>query len=154
MKLHQLKQTKGSKIKSFRKGRGIGSGLGKTCGKGHKGQRARSGHMKLGFEGGQMPLYRRIPKMGFYYVKKHKNIIVNVNVLEKYFDNGDIVNIDNLKKKNIVKIKENDNNYFIKILGKGKITKKISLEVNNKKMAISKMAKEKILKAGGNIIIK
>ncbi|MBP5301512.1 MAG: 50S ribosomal protein L15 [Bacilli bacterium] len=152
--MHQLKKSKNSTKKRSIKGRGIGSGIGKTCGKGHKGQRARSGHMKLGFEGGQLPLYRRVPKFGFFHYEQNKNrnqsFIINVNVLNKKFNDGDMVNIDSLKQKKI--IKKCKFIRFIKILGKGKLEKKISIDTD--KIKISKNAENKIKNLGGAIKIK
>lgn len=145
MKLHQLTKSEGSKRKHFRKGRGIGSGLGKTCGKGHKGQRARSGHMKLGFEGGQTPLYRRLPKFGFYHFKRQNYEIINIGFLNNFLNENDIVSFNFLKEKKIIK-----KDCFVKILGKGKLEKKIDVEKDNK-IFISKKAKKKIEDKGGNI---
>lgn len=144
MFLNELKKAKNSTKKKFQKGRGIGTGNGKTCGKGHKGQRSRSGHMKLGFEGGQNPLYRRIPKFGFFNRNKKKYAIVSLNVLNKYNDDT-IINIDLLKKDGIVKPKFNS----FKILNGNKFTKKIKVSANY----ISLSAKKKIEELGGTIEI-
>jgi len=141
MALNELKKAKGSTIKSFRKGRGVGSGNGKTAGKGHKGQRSRSGHMKVGFEGGQNPLYRRLPKFGFKHYARIEYATVNVSQLEKFKD-GTLVNPALLKKEGLVK-KEYDG---VKILGSGKLTKKLTVEAHK----FSKSAKEAIEKAGGS----
>ena len=144
MFLNELKKAKNSTKKKFQKGRGIGTGNGKTCGKGHKGQRSRSGHMKLGFEGGQNPLYLRIPKFGFFDRNKKKYAIVSLNVLNKYNDDT-IINIDLLKKDGIVKPKFNS----FKILNGNKFTKKIKVSANY----ISLSAKKKIEELGGTIEI-
>lgn len=141
MDLSNLKPAEGAKQSdNFRRGRGHGSGNGKTAGKGHKGQKARSGAPRPGFEGGQMPLYRRIPKRGFKN-RNTKNIVaVNVSALEK-FDDGATVTVDALREKGIVK------NSFdgVKILGNGELTKKLNVQVN----AYSAGAKEKIEALGG-----
>jgi len=142
MALNELKKAKGSTIKSYRKGRGVASGNGKTAGKGHKGQRSRSGHMKVGFEGGQNPLYRRLPKFGFKHYARIEYATVNVSQLEK-FKEGTEVNPTLLKEEGLVK-KEFDG---VKILGSGKLTKKLSVEAHK----FSKSAKEAIEKAGGTV---
>ena len=124
----------------FRRGRGHGSGNGKTAGKGHKGQKARSGAPRIGFEGGQMPLYRRIPKRGFKN-RNHKEIVgINVSMLER-FENGDTVTAESLIEKGIVK----DTLDGVKILGNGELSKKLTVKVS----AFSESAKEKIEAAGG-----
>ena len=138
------------KKKSKRVGRGIGSGKGKTCGRGHKGQKSRSGVSIKSFEGGQMPLYRRIPKRGFNpLVDKNKTAIKNLLDIQKYLENktilpNDIINISFLKKRNLVNKKSNK----LKILGDGEINQKIQVQPDY----ISKSAKEKIEKIGGKII--
>jgi len=124
----------------FRRGRGHGSGNGKTAGKGHKGQKARSGAPRPGFEGGQMPLYRRLPKRGFTNINTKHIVGVNVSALEA-FENGEVVTVDALIEKGIVK-KAYDG---VKILGNGELTKKLTVKVN----AFSAGAKEKIEAAGG-----
>ena len=135
MKLHELSPAPGSTKKAYRVGRGAGSGNGKTAGKGHKGQKARSGGgVRPGFEGGQMPLQRRIPKRGF------NNIIVNVSDLEK-FDNDTVVTEELLVQTGLVK-KALDG---VKVLGNGELSKKLTVNVT----AFSASAKEKIEKAGG-----
>ena len=143
MDLSSLKPAEGAvQSDSFRRGRGHGSGNGKTAGKGHKGQKARSGAPRPGFEGGQMPLYRRIPKRGFT-CRNHKEIIaINVSALEK-FDNGAEVTPQSLLENGIIK-KVADG---VKILGNGDITKKLTVKVN----AVSKSAAEKIEAAGGKV---
>ena len=140
MDLSNLKPAKGSKHDSFRKGRGHGSGNGKTAGKGHKGQKARSGAPRIGFEGGQMPLYRRIPKRGFKCRNTKEIVAVNLSALE-VFDNGATVDVDALLEKGIVKHPRDG----VKILGNGELTKKLDVKVN----AYSASAKEKIEALGG-----
>ncbi|MBQ8000322.1 MAG: 50S ribosomal protein L15 [Ruminococcus sp.] len=141
MRLHDLSPVEGSKKEAKRIGRGHGSGQGKTAGKGHKGQKARAGRgMRVGFEGGQMPLQRRIPKRGFNNIFAKKIVSVNVGTLEK-FDNGTVVNVEALVAAGIVK------NSFdgVKILGNGNLTKKLTVQVS----AYSESAKAKIEAAGG-----
>lgn len=141
MKLHELSPAAGSAVKPYRKGRGTGSGNGKTAGKGHKGQNARSGGgVKPGFEGGQLPLYRRLPKRGFY--NKFATVYTEVNV-EKLngFEDGAVVDMAALLAAGIVR-KENDG---LKILGRGEITKKLTVRAN----VFSASAKEKIEAVGG-----
>lgn len=141
MRLHDLSPVEGSKKEAKRIGRGHGSGQGKTAGKGHKGQKARAGRgMRVGFEGGQMPLQRRIPKRGFNNIFAKKIVSVNVGTLEK-FDNGTVVDIQALVAAGIVK------NSFdgVKILGNGNLTKNLTVQVS----AYSESAKAKIEAAGG-----
>ncbi|MCD7775949.1 MAG: 50S ribosomal protein L15 [Firmicutes bacterium] len=141
MKLSELSPAEGSAKKAWRKGRGIGSGNGKTAGKGHKGQKARSGgSIRPGFEGGQLPLYRKLPKRGFNNRFRTVYAIVNVGDLND-FDNGAVVTIDSLMEKRIVR-KEYDG---LKVLGDGDITKKLTVQAS----AFSASAKEKIEAAGG-----
>ncbi len=140
MDLSNLKPAKGSKHKNFRRGRGHASGNGKTAGKGHKGQKARSGAPRPGFEGGQMPLYRRIPKRGFTNRNSKDIVAINVDVLE-VFDNDAVVTIEALKERKIVKNPKDG----VKILGNGEFTKKLTVQVN----AFSASAKEKIEALGG-----
>ncbi len=141
MELSTLKPAEGSKHNdNFRRGRGHGSGNGKTAGKGHKGQKARSGAPRPGFEGGQMPLYRRIPKRGFKNRNSKEIVAINLSALE-VFDNGATVDIDTLIEKGIIK-KPLDG---VKILGNGEFTKKLDVKVN----AFSASAKEKIEALGG-----
>ena len=140
MDLSNLRPRKGSKHNSFRRGRGHGSGNGKTAGKGHKGQKARSGATRPGFEGGQMPLYRRIPKRGFTNRNSKDIVAVNVDVLE-VFDNDTVVTIELLKERKIIKNPRDG----VKILGNGDLTKKLTVQVN----AFSAGAKEKIEALGG-----
>lgn len=141
IELSNLRPAKGSKQgDNFRKGRGHGSGNGKTAGKGHKGQKARSGAPRPGFEGGQMPLYRRIPKRGFTNRNSKDIVAVNISALE-VFDNGALVDVDTLMETGIVK-KTRDG---VKILGNGELTKKLIVKAN----AFSASAKEKIEALGG-----
>ena len=136
------------KTKKIRVGRGIGSGKGKTSGRGHKGQKSRSGIAIKSFEGGQMPLYRRLPKRGFNSIKKNNIAIINLQQLQEFISKGKLntkifIVLNELKKKKILKKRINK----IKLLGNGDIKDKINLEVN----FISKSAKEKIEKKGGSI---
>ena len=141
MELSNLRPAEGSKHSdNFRRGRGHGSGNGKTAGKGHKGQKARSGAPRIGFEGGQMPLYRRIPKRGFKCRNSKEIVAINLNVLE-VFDNGATVDVDALMEKGIIKNPRDG----VKILGNGELTKKLDVKVN----AYSASAKEKIEALGG-----
>ena len=143
MDLSNLRPAEGSKQSgNFRRGRGHGSGNGKTAGKGHKGQKARSGAPRIGFEGGQMPLYRRIPKRGF----KNRNTVnlvgINVDRLE-VFENGATVTVESLMEKGIIKNPRDG----VKLLGNGTLSKKLTVKVD----AVSAGAKEKIEAAGGTI---
>ncbi|MCI8859961.1 MAG: 50S ribosomal protein L15 [Lachnospiraceae bacterium] len=140
MELSNLRPAEGSKHNNFRRGRGHGSGNGKTAGKGHKGQKARSGAPRPGFEGGQMPLYRRIPKRGFTNRNSKDIVGINVNALE-VFDNDAVVTVEALLEKGIVKNPRDG----VKILGNGELTKKLTVQVN----AFSAGAKEKIEALGG-----
>ena len=140
MDLSTLKAAEGSRKDKFRKGRGHGSGNGKTAGKGHKGQKARSGAPRPGFEGGQMPLYRRLPKRGFKNINSKIIVGINVSELER-FDNDSTVSVDTLIETGIVKNPRDG----IKILGNGELTKKLNVQAN----AFSASAKEKIEALGG-----
>ena len=143
MKLNELSPAYGSAKASYRKGRGAGSGNGKTAGKGHKGQNARSGGgVRVGFEGGQLPLYRKLPKRGFKNRFAVNYAIVNVEALNK-FENGAVVDLEALKAAKLVR-KELDG---VKILGNGELTKKITVKAT----VFSATAKEKIEAAGGKI---
>ena len=143
MKLHELSPAEGSAKKAWRVGRGAGSGNGKTAGKGHKGQNARSGGgVRPGFEGGQIPLYRKLPKRGFHNKFGKTYSIVNVDVFNK-FEDGAVVDLAALMEKKIIR-KANDG---LKVLGNGEITKKITV----KAAVFSATAKEKIEAAGGKI---
>lgn len=140
MKLNELSPAAGSTHKGYRVGRGAGSGNGKTAGKGHKGQNARSGGVRPGFEGGQMPLQRRIPKRGFKNIFATKYASVNVEVLSR-FEDGAVVDTKALQDAGIVK-KTYDG---VKFLGRGEVTKKLTV----KAAAFSEGAKSKIEAAGG-----
>ena len=141
MKLNELSPAAGSAKAAWRKGRGPGSGNGKTAGKGHKGQNARSGGgVRPGFEGGQLPLYRKLPKRGFTNIFATKYVIVNVEQLNA-FEDGAVVDVNALLEKKIIR-KELDG---LKVLGNGEITKKITV----KAAIFSASAKEKIEAAGG-----
>ena len=143
MNLSSLKPAEGAvSSDSFRRGRGHGSGNGKTAGKGHKGQKARSGAPRPGFEGGQMPLYRRIPKRGFTS-RNHKEIVaINLSVLERFEDGAEVSVESLLASGAISKIADG-----VKILGNGELTKKLNVKVN----AVSETAKSKIEAAGGTV---
>ena len=141
MNLSNLKPAEGSTKTRKRIGRGPGSGLGGTSTRGHKGAKSRSGYkQKIGFEGGQMPLYRRIPKRGFTNRNRKEFVAINVNVLDR-FDNGAEVTVDTLIESGIVK----DPKDGIKILANGELTKKLTVKAN----AFSAAAKEKIEALGG-----
>ena len=141
MKLYELTPAPGSKKEAFRKGRGHGSGNGKTAGRGHKGQNARSGGgVRPGFEGGQMPLYRRLPKRGFTNIFAKDYVAINVEKLEK-FENGAVVDAQALKDAGVIsKIQDG-----VVIMGRGEITKSLTV----KAVRFTESAKEKIEKAGG-----
>ena len=141
MDLSNLKPAEGSKQSSFRKGRGHGSGNGKTAGYGHKGQKARSGAPRPGFEGGQMPLYRRLPKRGFNNRNRKEFVGINVSTLDKRFEDGAVVDVQALLDMKIIKNTLDG----VKILGNGEINKKLTVKVN----AYSEAAKQKIEAAGG-----
>ena len=146
MNLTDLKPAEGSRQSSFRVGRGHGSGNGKTAGKGHKGQKARAGHgQQPGFEGGQMPLQRRVPKRGFNNIFAKEYAIINVSALE-VFDDGATVDTTALVEKGIVKSAD----LPVKVLGNGKLTKKLTVTV----AAFSASASEKIQNAGGTVEVK
>ena len=141
MDLSNLQPALGSKHSdNFRRGRGHGSGNGKTAGKGHKGQKARSGAPRPGFEGGHMPLYRRLPKRGFKCINSKTIVGINVSALE-VFDNDAVVSVETLLEKGIVKNPRDG----VKILGNGELTKKLTVQAN----AFSASAKEKIEALGG-----
>ena len=141
MELSNLKPAAGSKhSNNFRKGRGHGSGNGKTAGKGHKGQKARSGAPRPGFEGGQMPLYRRLPKRGFTNPNSKTIVGINVSVLER-FDNEAVVTVETLIESGVIKNPRDG----VKILGNGELTKKLTVKAN----AFSEGAKSKIEALGG-----
>ena len=141
MELSNLQPAVGSKHSdSFRRGRGHGSGNGKTAGKGHKGQKARSGATRPGFEGGQMPLYRRLPKRGFTNRNSKTIVGINVSALER-FENDTVVTVETLIEAGIVKNPRDG----VKILGNGELTKKLTVKVD----AVSEGAKAKIEAVGG-----
>ena len=141
MNLSNLKPAEGSKqSNNFRRGRGHASGNGKTAGKGHKGQKARSGAPRPGFEGGQMPLYRRLPKRGFTNSNSKEIVGINVSALER-FENDAVVSVETLIEVGIVKNPKDG----VKILGNGEFTKKLTVKAN----AFSASAKERIEALGG-----
>lgn len=141
MKLHELSPAPGSVTKAYRKGRGPGSGNGKTAGKGHKGQNARSGGgVRPGFEGGQLPLYRKLPKRGFHNRFSTEYAVINLAGLSR-FEDGAVVDLEILRDAGLVKTNEKK----LKVLGNGEITKKITV----KAAVFSASAKEKIEAAGG-----
>ncbi len=144
MKLNQLSPSEGARQLAYRKGRGAGSGNGKTAGRGHKGQNSRSGGgVRPGFEGGQMPIYRRLPKRGFNNSRFALDYVeINVSDLDR-FEDGTVVDAAVLKESGVITLpKVNDG---IKILGNGELTKKLTVKAN----AFTASAKEKISKAGG-----
>lgn len=144
MRLHELSPAEGSKKAVKRIGRGAGSGQGKTAGKGHKGAKARSGYSRRpGFEGGQMPLQRRVPKRGFNNIFRTEYAIVNLSSLEERFETNATVDAESLKACGLV-TKELDG---IKVLAKGELTKALNVKVN----AVSEAAKAKIEAAGGTV---
>ena len=141
MNLSTLQPAEGSKQSdNFRRGRGHGSGNGKTAGQGHKGQKARSGAPRPGFEGGQMPLYRRIPKRGFTCRNSKDIVAINLSALER-FEDGAEVTVEMLKESGVISNAKDG----VKILGNGELTKKLTVKVN----AFSASAKEKIEALGG-----
>ena len=141
MNLHELSPAAGSNAKPYRKGRGAGSGKGKTAGRGHKGQWARSGGgVRVGFEGGQMPLARRLPKRGFHNIFAKRLESVNVSALEK-FEAGSVVTAQDLLDAGVLSKCQ----YGVKILGNGSLSKKLTVRAS----AFSASAKEKIVAAGG-----
>jgi large subunit ribosomal protein L15 len=140
--LNNLSPSKGSTHKKKRRGRGPGSGLGKTAGRGHKGQKSRSGYSRrAGFEGGQMPLQRRLPKRGFTNIFKKKWIEVRLSTLEASFNEGDVVTPEILRERGLIKKAKHD----LVILGNGKVGKKLTVNAHR----FTKSAKTKIEKAGG-----
>lgn len=142
MKLHELSPAPGSKKTRNRVGRGIGSGNGKTAGRGHKGQNSRSGGVRTGFEGGQMPIYRRLPKRGFNNVFRKIYAEVNIETLNR-FEDGAVVDPVALVEVGILKNVRDG----IRILGKGELTKKLTVRANG----FTKSAEEKIKAAGGQV---
>lgn len=143
MNLSELRPAEGSKQSdNFRRGRGHGSGNGKTAGKGHKGQKARSGAPRPGFEGGQMPLYRRLPKRGFTNRNSKEIVGINVDALNR-FEDGAVVTVETLVESGVISNPRDG----VKILGNGELTKKLTVKVN----AFSASAEEKIKAAGGTV---
>lgn len=143
MKLHDLKPAEGSTHAPKRIGRGIGSGQGKTAGKGHKGQNARSGGgVRPGFEGGQNPLYRRMPKRGFKNISRKEIIAINVRDLER-FDNGAVITLESLLESGLIKAVKDG----VKILATGELTKALTVKIDR----VSPAAVEKIVAAGGKV---
>jgi len=145
MKLNEIKIPYGAKSKRKRLGRGESSGHGGTSTRGHKGHKSRSGYkLSFNFEGGQMPLTRRLPKRGFTHIKKIIPEIVKLQDIENKFQDGETVNLTSMKERGIIK-----KGKFVKILGNGKLTKKLKIEAHS----FSKKAKDKIEKAGGETIL-
>ena len=150
MKLNNIKDIKGANQERKRIGRGIGSGTGKTSGKGHKGQKARSGVAIKGFEGGQMPIHRRLPKRGFNNINRVPNVELNIEKIEKLIetkaiDPKKVINHKSLMELGLVKFE----NSKLKLLGKGEIKNKINIEVTSS----SASAKEMVEKIGGSVLI-
>ena len=150
MKLNNIKENKGANQERKRIGRGIGSGTGKTSGKGHKGQKARSGVAIKGFEGGQMPIHRRLPKRGFNNINRVPNVELNIEKIEKLIetkviDPKKVINHKSLMEIGLVK----SENSKIKLLGKGELKNKINIEVTSSSSA----AKEIVEKMGGTVLI-
>jgi len=143
MKLQDLQPTEGAVVAKRRVGRGTGSGLGKTSGYGHKGQKARSGSKKNGFEGGQMPLPRRLPKRGFYNNFAKEYTVINVELLEQ-FDNGTVIDAEFLHEAGVIRKIEKDG---LKVLGRGKLTKNLTV----KAAKVSESARNAIVAAGGTV---
>ncbi len=147
-----IEKAEGMRKKGKRVGRGPASGLGKTSGRGHKGQKSRSGgKIRRGFEGGQMPLQRRVPKRGFKNIFKKEYYVINLTDIDKKVDNNDTLNIKKMVELGFVKVGDSAKrkNKMIKILGNGEITKSITIYTHK----ISKKAAEKILAKGGKILI-
>ena len=146
MKLHELQPVEGATTAKRRVGRGTGSGLGKTSGYGHKGQKARSGSKKNGFEGGQMPLPRRLPKRGFHNNFAKEYTVINIEVLEQ-FDDGAEITAEALYEAGVIRKIEKDG---LKVLGRGKLTKKLAV----KAAKVSESARNAIVAAGGTVEVK
>ena len=146
IELHTLKSAPGARKNRKRVGRGQASGTGKTSGRGHKGQKSRSGYSsRAGFEGGQMPIHRRLPKRGFYHENRHALAEINLDVLEARFADGEEITVEKLRAAGIIKIKRGG----VKLLGRGEITKRFVVKVQ----AASAKANEKIVKAGGTLTL-
>ncbi len=141
MKLHELRPAEGSTFARKRVGRGTGSGLGKTSGKGHKGQKARSGSKKNGFEGGQMPLARRLPKRGFTNIFAKVYTVINISDLNR-FEDGAVITAESLKQSGVIRKIEKDG---LKVLGRGELTKRLDV----KAAKFSETAQKAIEAAGG-----
>ncbi|HZE70374.1 MAG TPA: 50S ribosomal protein L15 [Pyrinomonadaceae bacterium] len=145
MSLTGLRPAKGSTHKKKRVGRGPGSGLGKTAGRGEKGQKSRSGYSgKPGFEGGQMPLHRRLPKRGFTNIFKKRWLEISLNALEKHFDKNEEVNPELLHARGLIKKAKHD----VVVLGNGELSKPLRVSAHR----FTKSAREKIEKAGGSVV--
>lgn len=146
MELHKLQYAPGAKKKRKRVGRGMASGNGKTAGRGHKGQQSRAGYSRhYGFEGGQMPLHRRLPKRGFNHAERWPVAVVNVDQIDRYFTEGGDIGAEDIIRAGLAKSSRGG----VKVLGRGEITKKVSLKVQ----AISPSARAKIEAAGGSVEI-
>ena len=150
MKLNELSDNFGASKKSKRVGRGIASGTGKTSGRGHKGAKSRSGVSIKGFEGGQMPIYRRLPKRGFTNIFREANEIINIGKIQSYIDNGKIdsnekLDLEKFKSLSIIK----SINSSLRLLAKGELTSKLNIEVHS----ASKTAIAAVEKAGGKVLI-
>lgn len=143
MNLHDLRPAEGSTSAKKRVGRGSGSGIGKTAGYGHKGQKARSGSKKNGFEGGQMPLPRRLPKRGFYNNFAKVYSVINIESLER-FEDGTVITAEFLKSEGVISKIEKDG---LKVLGRGKLTKRLTV----KAAKLTESAREAIVAAGGTV---
>ena len=142
MKLNQVAPVKGAVKPAWRRGQGPGSGNGKTAGRGHKGQHSRSGSKhRPGFEGGQMPLHRRLPKRGFHNLFRKEYDIVNLDTLERLFEDGAVVSVEEAKKRGLLR----DKAFGLKVLGDGELKKKLTIQAHK----FSAKAKEKIEAAGG-----
>lgn len=146
IELHTMKSAPGARKNRKRVGRGQASGNGKTAGRGHKGQKSRSGYSsRAGFEGGQMPIHRRLPKRGFYHENRHPLAEINLDILEARFADGEEITAEKLRLAGIVKIKGGG----VKLLGRGEITKRFEVQVQ----AVSASARAKIEKAGGTLTV-
>ena len=143
LNLSNLQPAEGATHNDFRRGRGHASGNGKTAGKGHKGQKARSGAPRPGFEGGQMPLYRRLPKRGFTNINSRKEVAINLDALEARFEDGSVITEEAILESGLVKNPLDG----IKILGNGELSKKFTVQG----LSVSEGAKSKIEAAGGTV---
>ena len=146
IELHTLKSAPGARKNRKRVGRGQGSGTGKTAGRGHKGQKSRSGYSsRAGFEGGQMPIHRRLPKRGFYHENRHALAEINLDILENRFEDGAEITAEILQALGVVKTKQGG----VKLLGRGEVTKRFDVKLQG----ASATAREKIEKAGGTLTL-